>query len=245
MPFSNQTERVNNQPAFILHHRSYRDSSLILEVLTRDNGRIALVAKGVRTQKSRLKGILQVFQPLVISWSRKTELGTLASAETLCPPFVLSNDALYAGLYLNEILLKLTSKDDAYPDIFSNYEIALSQLPNNNIEEILRIFEKGLLQSLGYEIDYFNDAETQTSIVNDKYYEFIPDYGFKVVSENASNVFSFLGEDVIAIGHNNFSNEKILKSAGRIMQFSIKRLLGGAELKTRDLYKAYLSSKKV
>ncbi len=99
--------RIQLQPGFVLHARAYRDTSQIVEVLTPDYGRVGLVARGIRTARSKLKGVLQVFRPLLFSWSKSGELGTLTGAEPAGPAIGLQGDCLLCGLYLNELIVRL------------------------------------------------------------------------------------------------------------------------------------------
>lgn len=238
-------ERIHNQPAFILHKRAYRNTSAILEFFTRDHGRISLVAKGVSSGSSRLKGILQVFQPLHISWSRKSELGTMISAETTQAPYLLIDEALYAAMYINEILLKLTTKDDPHPDIFDQYTHLIADLVKpSNLQISLRLFEKKLLQELGYEIDFLWDAESGEAIDSDCTYEFVPGHGFVKCIPDDRKKYQFSGHILNNIANANLPNEQSLKAAKHIFQLSIQQLLGNRELSTRELYRAFLSSKK-
>jgi len=238
-------ERIHNQPAFILHKRAYRNTSAILEFFTRDYGRISLVAKGVSGSKSRLKGIMQAFQPLQISWSRKSELGNMTSAETTQSPFALVDEALYAAMYVNEILFKLITKDDPHPNIFDQYTQLLADLViPSNLQISLRLFEKKLLQDLGYEIDFFWEAETSEAIDSHCIYEFIPGHGFIKCIGSEKERIQFSGNLLQEIANGNLQNEQTLKVAKRIFQLSIKQLLGNTELSTRELYRAFLSTKK-
>ena len=105
--------RIAEQPGFVLHSHMYRESSLVVEVFTRDYGRVALVAKGAKRPTSRLRGILQTFQPLSIGWSGKSELRTLTAAEWVGGMIPLENSALLYGFYLNELLLRLLAREPA------------------------------------------------------------------------------------------------------------------------------------
>lgn len=244
MPFVNETERVHSQPAYILHRRHYRNTSLILDVFACDYGRLSLVAKGANSQKSRIKGLLQAFQPLQISWVRKSELGTLTSAESLSPPIALTHDALYCGMYLNEILLKLLGKDDPHADIFEQYDTALRHLASHQDQEVtLRQFENELLQSIGYEIDFFHEANTHEPLANEKFYQFVPEHGFVECLNSNSTTPRYSGKSIIAISQNDYTEKTTRLDARKIFQIRLKQLLGSSELKTRELYKAFLSSR--
>lgn len=107
--------RVAEQPAFVLHSYPYRETSLIVDVLTRDHGRLALVAKGAKRPHSALRGVLQTFQPLLLSWSGKSEVRTLTGAEWVGGMLPLSGDALLCGFYANELLVKFCAREDPQP----------------------------------------------------------------------------------------------------------------------------------
>src|SRR6478609_8357938 len=118
--------RVTQQPAFVLHSYPYKETSLIVEVLTRDYGRIALVAKGAKRPHSKLRGVLQTFQPLSVGWSGKSEVRTLTGAEWLGGLLPLEKSALLCGFYLNELLVKFVARDDPHRPLFDHYVEALN-----------------------------------------------------------------------------------------------------------------------
>src|SRR4029079_13195722 len=120
--------RVLLQPAFILHHRPFRETSVLLDVFSEEHGRISLVAKGVRTHRSKLKALLQPFVPLLASWQGKNELMNLVSVEANGPPFQLCGDCLLSGFYVNELLVRLLQKQDPHPRLFSYYVSTLHAL---------------------------------------------------------------------------------------------------------------------
>ncbi len=122
------TTRVSLQPAYVLHHRPYRDSSLLLEIFTPDHGRVGLVARGARSPKSRLYGVLQPFQPLLISWVGRGELATLSGAEANGPPQRLQGKSVISGFYINELLLRLLHRHDPHAALFDGYARTLPLL---------------------------------------------------------------------------------------------------------------------
>ena len=144
--------RIEDQPAFILHARAWRETSLLIEAFTRDHGRVGLVARGVRSAKSRFaRATLQPLQPLLIGWSARGELGTLTSVEQTGSPWRLSGDALFAGMYINELVLRVSSRNDPHRDAFGAYTECLGRLAeNDDIAWTLRRFERDLLADLGY-----------------------------------------------------------------------------------------------
>src|ERR1700679_3538600 len=120
--------RVDNQPAFVLHSYPYRETSMVVEVFSRDYGRVALLAKGAKRPRSALRGLLLSFQPLTVAWSGKNELRMLHKADWSGGQPLLRGPALMCGFYLNELLLKLLVRDDAHDRLFDRYREALSQL---------------------------------------------------------------------------------------------------------------------
>lgn len=138
------------QPAFILQHRPYRESSLLLEVLTRDYGIVSVLAKGVRKEKSRTAGLLLPFSLLHLSYQDKHELKLLLQAEAVTP-YALRNLALYCGFYLNELVQRFLHKHDPHPLVFFRYQACLQELLEGSaIEQTLRYFELDLLEHVGY-----------------------------------------------------------------------------------------------
>ena len=98
---------VDFSPAFILHQRVFRESSLLLDIVSRDYGRISLVAKGVRKQKRSQAGLLQIYQPLLLSWQGRRDLQTLTAVESNGPAYLLRGESALCGLYINELMMKL------------------------------------------------------------------------------------------------------------------------------------------
>lgn len=145
------SEKIDGDPAFVLHTRPWRETSLIVDVLTRHHGRIGLVARGARRQSSSLKTRLIPFQPLTLSWFGKAQLRTLHAAEWQGGGLMLRGHALMCGFYLNELLLRLLPDGDAHEGLFDLYAGALSALNGQtDVEPVLRRFELDLLSELGY-----------------------------------------------------------------------------------------------
>jgi DNA repair protein RecO (recombination protein O) len=144
--------RIDQQPAYVLHARAYRETSLLLELFTRDHGRVGVVARGVRRERSRIpRGVLQPLQPLLLDWSATGDLGTLVGAEAASMPFALSGEALLAAIYLNELVLRLSGRGDPHPKAFAAYADCLARLATGTgIGWTLRRFERDLLADLGY-----------------------------------------------------------------------------------------------
>jgi len=144
--------RVEKQPAYLLHARAYRETSLLLEAFTRDHGRIGLVARGVRRERSRWpRGVLQPLQPLLLGWVAQGELGTLTTADAASAPLALRGDDLIVAMYVNELVLRLSQRADAHPRAFALYAQCLARLgEGDDAAWSLRRFERDLLGELGY-----------------------------------------------------------------------------------------------
>ncbi len=233
--------RVQQEPAYILHHRPFRDSSQILDVLSREHGKLSLVARGSRGGKSRLKGVLRPFMPLSMSWVQKTDLGTLTGAEVRGAPLSLGGDALMAGYYVNELLLHFLHRHDPQPEVFDLYGDALISLARSDKPAAaLRQFEIALLQHIGYALNLDHDTVTHSALDPESRYEYRMEQGPVAVQKKDGSLV-FTGNTLLAIGRQEFSQPEILRAAGRLLRAVIDFHLGGKELKTRkvlvDLHK--------
>ncbi len=178
------------QPGYVLHHWPYRDTSLLVEILTRDYGRIGLVARGAKRSRSRIYGVLQPFIPLIVSWTGRGDLGTLTAAETYGPMASLGGRGMMNGFYVNELLVRLLHRHDPHPKLFEAYIevlLRLEDLTGDNIsgpgldsetvmnlleQRALRIFEKNLLRELGYGLVLDHDVVTGQPICQDARYDY-------------------------------------------------------------------------
>jgi DNA repair protein RecO (recombination protein O) len=250
--------RVLLQPAFVLHRRNYRDTSLIVEVWTPDYGRVAVMAKGARRAKSPLQGLLQSFRPLLMSWSGRGELKTLVSVEPNGPPLRLCGRISMSGMYINELLLRLLHRDDPHPALFDNYATLLTQLaqletankrqsdaasdPSVGTEQrLLRLFEKRLLDEVGYGLVLDRDATTGEPVHEDKLYRFYFDQG-PVISQRAADQVSGVvlkGQSLLALARDCLNDDESLRDAKRLMRAAIDMQLGDKPLLSRQLRQAY------
>jgi DNA repair protein RecO (recombination protein O) len=161
-------ERRDDQEAFVLHTYAYRETSLIVETFTADHGRVAMVARGAKRPRSETRGLLQAFQPLLLSWSGTGELKTLVKAEWGGGLPLPRGAALLCGFYLNELLLKLLAREDPHGALFQDYRAALAALSGRATGgeqgAILRRFELRLLAELGYALPLTQDADSGAAI---------------------------------------------------------------------------------
>lgn len=229
------TRRVQQHPAFLLHYRPFRDSSLLLDVFSRDHGKLALVARGARSNKSRLKGVLRPFMPLRMSWLMRSDLGTLIGAEVDGQPLTLTGDALLSGYYLNELILHFLHRHDAQPDAFVAYQQTVGSLAAaEEPAPVLRNFEIELLRLLGYALNLEQDAATHDALQRSASYEYRVEQGpVKVSRDSGPMVFS--GEQLLAIRELRFDNTDVLRAANRLLRAVIAHHLDGKELKSRKV----------
>src|SRR6266853_819744 len=170
--------RQESREAFILHGYPYRETSLLLEAFTRPFGRVSMVARGARSPRSPLRGVLLAFQPLALSWFGKGELRTLARAEWVGGQPLLHGEALLCGFYLNELLLRLVPREDPHDALFSRYWETLQQLASQGgSAAALRSFERALLKELGYAMTLERDSASGGAIDPAKSYTYDPERG--------------------------------------------------------------------
>jgi DNA repair protein RecO (recombination protein O) len=229
------SKRVQQQPGFVLHHRPFRDTSQILDLLTRDHGRIAVIARGSRGPRSRLAGVLRPFLPLRVSWVAKTDLGTLTGAEAGGAPVSLAGDALLSAYYVNELILFFLHRDDPQPEIFALYaEVIRSLAGRFDVAAVLREFELELLGLLGYAISLDCEAGTRENILADRYYDYRVEQG-PVAVERSEGPLVFRGAVLQAIAARRFEDHEVLRAANRLLRDIIRYHLGGKELQSRKV----------
>ena len=228
-------QRIQQQPALLLHYRPFRDSSLLLDIFSRDYGRLALVARGARAAKSRLRGVLRPFMPLSVSWWSRSDLGTLTGAEIDGKPLALHGDCLLSGYYLNELILNFLHRHDPQPEIFAAYcqtigILAASQDP----AAALRHFEMELLRLLGYGLLFEHEGGSEVALDPDASYHYRPEQGPVRVQRDVGTMI-FSGASLIGIREQRFADKSILHDAGRLLRQLIAFHLGGKELKSRKV----------
>ena len=231
--------RVQLAPGYILHHRPYRDTSRILEVLARDHGRLTLFARGVRGPKPRFGGVLQPFDLLLLSFHTGREAGQLTAAESAESAPSLPAGSLMAGFYLNELLLKLTPRQDPVPEVFEDYRRALAGLRAGGVEAVLRVFEKRLLEAAGYGVDLTSEARTGKAVEADGFYRFQASEG--VVPAREGDADAVLGSSLFALAREELKERRELEDARRVLKGALAERLEGKELTTRRVARAVAS----
>jgi DNA repair protein RecO (recombination protein O) len=240
-----QNMRVHQQSAYVLLNRPYSETSWIVEIFSREYGRMALMAKGARRIKSHLKGVLQPFQPVLLSWTGKGEVPTLTSAEIDQSEYSflhheLQGDGLVCGFYCNELLVKLLHRHDPHPQLFDCYHATVvglnSAQENDNLANALRIFEQALMRETGYEVSFTFESDGKTPIDEAGLYRFQPGQGFvrlanmqnKAVSGRA--IHSMLSENQHQFSHDEVSQGKYL------MREILSHIMGHQKIVSRGLF---------
>src|SRR6185437_2874777 len=268
--------RVLLAPGYILHHRPYRDTSRILEVLVRDEGRLTLFARGVRGPKPRFGGVLQPFDLLLLSFQEGREAGQLTGAESAESAAPLPAASLMAGFYLNELLLKLTTRHDPVPEVFEDYRRALTGLraaegAGRKVEPVLRVFEKRLLEAVGYGVDLTSEARTGKAIEAQGFYRFQASQG--LIPARESDAEAVAGSSLLALAREELGQTgepqrreewdqpeqpgqpgkpgklgppahgqgRVLDDARRVLKTALAERLEGKELTTRRVARAVAS----
>lgn len=229
--------RIQLTPGYILHHRPYRDTSRILEVVTREHGRLSLFARGVRGPKAKLASTLQPFQMLLLSWSGRGEAAQLTGAEHAQPAPPLPTPCLMAAFYLNELLMKLTTRHDPLPLLFDTYHETLERLRHGEpLEPWLRIFEKRLLEAVGYGLDLSAEAQTGKLIEPGAYYHFRPEQGLVATVADAAGALA--GDSLVGLANEHLSGARELEDSKRLLQAALAQCLEGRPLATRMVARA-------
>jgi len=220
--------------AFVLHQWPYRDSSRIADLLTAQFGRVSLVARGIRSRRGGQGGLLQPFRPLLVSWSGRSEMKTLNSIEPSGEAFALKGVVLFSGYYLNELLLRLTQKHDPHPELFAAYHSALEGLnQGENRSRTLRIFEKRLLECLGYGLNLELTAGDSLKVDSSRHYTYQVERGPELSIEE--NPASYDGRSLLSLASEDLTDERSLKDARRLLRNSLDFYLGDKPLKSRQI----------
>jgi DNA repair protein RecO (recombination protein O) len=227
--------RVVNQPGFVLHSFPYKDTSLIVDVFTREHGRIGLVAKGAKRPHSALRGVLQTFQLLSVAWTGKSELRTLTGAEWVGGLLPLEKSALLCGFYLNELLVKLLARDDPHPALFDHYITTLNELAHGEAPPIvLRKFERALLKETGVAADLTRCTVERAPVLPEQSYVVDPERGPRpAMAEDTWPVVS--GKTLLDMDREDYSDAATQAQSKFLMRFLLAHQLGGAPVKTRQI----------
>jgi len=274
----NSNTEVILEPCFVLHQKAYRDTSALVEVFSRQYGRVGLVARGVKSSKSKTRGLLQPFVPLLVSWGGRGELQTLKAVEASERAMALPHRWVMSGFYLNELLMRLLIRHDPHMALFDQYECTLKLLcylansehspgeqssdellsgeQGNQLQSehqrVLRLFEKKLLDELGYGLVLDHDVETGTPIEKEKYYQYYLEKG-PVLSDTSDSGpgdadiretsgfynqrVEIKGASLLSLAQDQLDDAMTLKETKRLMRYVLAGYLGEKPLYSRQLFK--------
>ena len=234
-PKTDRGGRIANQPGYVLHSTWYKETSLIVDLFTKEHGRIALVAKGAKRPHSKLRGVLQTFQPLSVAWSGKSELRTLTAAEWVGGLAPLERSALLSGFYLNELLLKLLAREDPHPALFDHYTATLHELAQTESSPIaLRKFELALLKETGVGGDLATCIATGREVEAECEYVVDPEHGPRPA--RVSDVWPRVsGKTLLDMTREDYADAETQMQSKFLMRFLLGHHLGGAQVKTRQI----------
>ena len=243
-------QRILLQPAYVLHQRPYRNTSALLELFTPEHGRVGVVARGVRGAKPRWRGLMQPFQPLLVSWNLRGELGTLTEAEAQGVALTLPPQFIASGFYLNEVLLRLLHRHEAQLELFGCYDVALRRMAGlesaaseskRQLEILLRRFEISLLHHLGYGLVLDCDVKSGLPVQSEQTYGYQWERGPVLINAEANaevsdqNGLQISGSTLRALANDNLSTDKNLREAKQLLRTVLSHYLGPKPLQSRQL----------
>lgn len=239
------SRRVDYHPCFILHHRAWSETSLILDVFSLLHGRLSVMARGARSGRRGQAALLQPLRPLHLAWSGRTELVTLTGAEAAGQPRRLEKGRLLSAFYLNELLLRLLHRHEPHAELFQTYAQSLDRLAGRDDEEhVLRLFEKHLLRTLGYGLvlDHETGSGRPVRADQDYYYHF--DHGPATGKPASGDAVRVSGRTLLALYSEAHWDSDIARESKRLLCGIIDRHLENRPLQSRDLYKAYMKNRR-
>ncbi len=239
-------EAVQQEPAYVIHRRPWRETALLVELFTLNHGRMSLVARGGNSAKSALKAQLQPFQPLLVDWTGRSDLKTLVQVEVRSAPRLGQTRALYSGLYINELLQRILPAADPHPTVFANYIECLRALAEmaskGDVEPTLRKFERAFTTSLGYGFAWDQATDTGRPVEAGYRYGYDPLQGIVSAQCVGVRLQQLQGESLLALAADDLSDDAARKTAKRVMRVLVDFLLQGKPLHSRNLFSHSVSS---
>ncbi|MFM1885131.1 MAG: hypothetical protein RL026_288 [Pseudomonadota bacterium] len=235
--------RVQLTPGYLLHHQPWREHGRILEVFSREHGRLSLFAHGVRGPKARAAGVLQAFVPLLLSWTGRGEAPRLTAVEIdpedVLGPSPLPPECILSGYYLSELVMKLTERHDPQPEVYAHYDRALRALKAGaHLQRELRLFEKRLLDALGYGLDF----EAAVGEDADRYYHYRPAEGWlPAVADSPGRI---AGRSLRSLAEERLDQPAELEEARWLLRVALGHCLEGRQLRTRGVARSLQQMRK-
>ncbi len=234
---SGTARRIQLERAYLLHHYAWRDSSRILELVTRSHGRVSVFARAARRGGSSLPAALQPFGELLVSWTARGDAGQLTGVEPVRTPALLAGDRLMSAFYANELLIKLLPRHDPHPALFDAYVALLEALrdPGANPARALRLFEKRLLDELGWGLSLEVDAASGQPVDASRSYRYRIDGGPEVLDGVAEGTLVFSGASLLSLAREELDDPGSLADARRLLKAALEQCLDGRPLRTREV----------
>jgi DNA repair protein RecO (recombination protein O) len=229
---------VKQEPAYVLHRRPFRETSLLVDLFTLNHGKVGTVARGANSVRSATKAQLQPFQPVLVDWTGRSDLKTLTQVENRPGVHMGHGKALYSGFYLNELLQKILSPFDPAPELFAAYIDALEQLSaaGSDVEPVLRGFEMQLADSLGYGFDWARAMDSGEPVQPDRRYCYDPQQGILAGSDDSVRLTGLSGRALLALADGDLQDTDARRTAKLVMRSLTDFLLQGKPLNSRALF---------
>jgi DNA repair protein RecO (recombination protein O) len=229
--------RVDHQPAFVLHATAWRETSLIVEVLTRDFGRMALVARGAKRPTSQFRGLLAPFAPVAVSWSGRSDIKTLIRAEWMGGLAPLRGDGLLAAFYMNELLVRLLARADPHPALFAAYARGLHALASelSTVDAALRGFELDLLRETGW-MPPLAITTSGATVEPALRYRIDPERGCTPATDSSEDDWVVGGTTIDALNARDWSDPVAAAECKKLLRALLSIHLDGRPLNTRRIF---------
>ncbi len=219
----------------MLRTTPYSESSLIVDMFTRNYGRMNLLAKGARRKKSKFRGLIRPFQCLSANWSGKGNVPTLTGLKCESEGYQTESERLYCRFYLNELLIRLILDRDPHEILFDAYYLALERLKEPSSEfHTLRIFEKVFLQELGYALKLTSESDSKTPV--DPLKKYIYDFAKGPIQANSEETQTISGETLLALAREEFKTKQVKSESKQLLGAAIDHYLEGRPIHSRKIF---------
>lgn len=225
------------EPAYVIHRRPWRETSLMVDLFTLNRGRMTVIARGASGARSPLKAQLQPFQPLLLDWTGRGDLKTLTQVEVRPGPHLTRTASLYSGLYLNELLQRILPAADPHPNLFATYIETLAALAESqDVEPVLRRFERAFAEALGYGFAWDRANDTGQPVESHGRYCYDPEQGIVAAWSESVRLRDLSGAVLLAIADGDLVSPACRRTAKRVMRVLVDYLLQGRPLNSRRLF---------
>lgn len=228
--------RVRNEECFVLRTIPIKESSLVVDIFTRNHGRLSLIAKGARRRKSELRGYIQPFQLLLVSWTGRGELPIMTSLVNKENHIGIGGRQVYCSYYLNELIIRFLRQAAPYLELFDIYRATLNDLNDTDRQfHALRVFEKNLLKFLGYELVLKTEADGSAVIQPDRLYHY--DFESGPIPATHPGDSSVSGRALLAIEAERFNSSQVRQESRQFLRQAIEHYCEGNTNRSREVYR--------